>query len=426
MNETAAAVDVLVGTSVAVCLGALVGLERQVSEGESGGAKDFPGVRTFAFTGLLGALAVLVSDSMGPWMGVAVFAATTCFLVLRYRYDVVARDDPGFTTETAALCTFIVGALAQANLLLVATIVTIAMAALLRSKRALHRAGSLLEPADMEALIRFLVITGIVLPLLPNDPIDGLYQVLRPRDVWRMVVLISGVSFVAYALLRFRGGSRALVISGLLAGFVSSTAAIAAYARAARVSEHPEPYETMASLAASTSFLRTLLVVVIVAPSLAAGLALPLLTMTAVGLAIAMLRSSASKPSPDLLQMQNPLQLSTAFTFAGIYAAVLVGLAAAHELSGGIGIYGVSALASVPGADAPTLSLARLYLDKEIDIETATRGVLLVAISSTLAKCAIMCIAARPRFVRQLAPNLVAIALAGGCYFAWYLHAIAG
>ncbi len=416
MNETQVALDILVGTSVAVCLGALVGLERQVSEGESGGTKDFPGVRTFAFTGLLGALSVLISRTLSPWMGVAVFVATTCFLVLRYRYDVVARDDPGFTTETAALCTFVVGALAQAEMLLVATIVTIAMAALLRSKRALHHAGSLLAPADMEALIRFLVITGIVLPLLPNEPIDGLYGVLRPRDVWRMVVLISGVSFAAYALLRFKGGSRAVAISGLLAGFVSSTAAITAYGRAARDAAHPEPYEMMAALAATTSFLRTLLMVLIVAPKLLPGLLFPLLTMFCVGLAIALLRARKSDAAPELLQLQNPLALNTAFTFAAIYACVLVALAAARNLSGGLGVYGVSALAAIPGADAPTLSLARLFLDGELDPATATCGILLVAVASTLAKCIIMALSARMSFTLKLAPNLAAIALTGGLF----------
>ena len=103
---------------VALCLGALVGLERQVAQEESGGEKDFPGVRTFAFTALAGALAVLLSNTFGPWMGVALFAAIATFLVLRYRYDAATRDDPGYTTEIASLCTFAVGVLAQAEQLL--------------------------------------------------------------------------------------------------------------------------------------------------------------------------------------------------------------------------------------------------------------------------------------------------------------------
>jgi hypothetical protein len=71
---------------VALSLGALVGLERQVAQGESGGEKDFPGVRTLAFMSLLGALAVLLGRLLHPWIAVALFAAGATFLVLRYRY----------------------------------------------------------------------------------------------------------------------------------------------------------------------------------------------------------------------------------------------------------------------------------------------------------------------------------------------------
>ena len=108
----------------------------------------------------------------------------------------------------------------------------------------------------MEALIRFLVITGIVLPLLPDTPIDPVYGVLRPRDVWRMVVLISGLSFVGYVLMRVRAGAASHVVTGLSSGLVSSTAATLAYARSGRGIAHARLYESLIALAASTAFLR--------------------------------------------------------------------------------------------------------------------------------------------------------------------------
>ena len=74
---------------------------------------------------------------------------TRVFLILRYRFDSEKNADPGYTTETASLCTFAIGALAQSGELLVATVITIAMVTLLRSKRALHRVADLLSPADM-------------------------------------------------------------------------------------------------------------------------------------------------------------------------------------------------------------------------------------------------------------------------------------
>jgi len=405
--------QILLGTLVAVCLGALVGLERQVAEEQSGGVKDFPGVRTFAFTALLGALAMLVSGPLGPWMAVAVFLAATSFLVMRYRYDVTQRNDPGFTTEVAALCSFTTGALAQSGALLVATAITIGMVGLLRSKRALHQFGRLLSPEDMEALIRFGVITGIVLPLLPDEPLDMLYGVLRPRDVWRMVVLISGMSFVAYALMRFRGGPRTYILSGLLAGFVSSTAATIAYARAAATA--PEPtrrYEVMAMLAASSSFLRMLIVLTIVAPPMFVDLAPPLASMSLAALSVAWLLRAEDEMEPSPV-LGNPLALSPALTFAAIYAVVLVVVAASRDLFGDAAVYVTSAIAAIPGSDAPTLSLARLMSDGLLAEPLAVRGVMIAAVANALAKVVITVSAGPVRFKKRVGAGLLFVAGVG-------------
>jgi uncharacterized membrane protein (DUF4010 family) len=337
-----------------------VGLERQVAQEERERDKDFPGVRTFAFTALVGALAVLLTDELGPWIGIALFAAFAAFLVFRYYYDTAERGDPGYTTEIASLCTFAVGALAQSGSLLVATVVTIVMVALLRSKRALHRAGELLEPVDMEVLIRFLVITGIVLPLLPDEPIDPFFGVLRPRDVWRMVVLISAVSFAGYVLMRVRPQSPNPVITGILGGLVSSTATAIAYARAAADLRHARPYEALVVIAASTTFLRMAIELAVVNRALLLAVAGPLAALFAVGFVLVWLFHRPGVDSQEMPRYENPLTLRVALTFAALYAAVLLLVAGAREVFADAGLFALSALAAVAGADAPTLSLARL------------------------------------------------------------------
>ncbi len=394
-------------------MGALVGLERQVAQHESSDKKDFPGVRTFAFTALLGALSVLVANAVHPLMAVALFAAAAVFLVLRYRFDTEKNLDPGYTTEVASLCTFSVGALAQAGEGLVATVITIVMVVLLRSKRTLHRASDLLSPTDMEALIRFLVITGIVLPLLPDTPIDPIYGVIRPRDVWRMVVLISGLSFVGYVLMRVRAGAASHVVTGLLSGLVSSTAATLAYARAGRGVAHARLYEALIALAASTAFLRMGVMLWITAPELARRVALPLGAMLAVGIALAFARHRPDAAAPERHHFENPLTMRVAITFAAIYASVTLLLAAARQAFGEAGIFGVSAAAALIGADAPSLSLARLAQDGQIPIETATLAVVVVAIFTTLGKVGILLVVGRSPFARRVATTLMTVAATG-------------
>jgi uncharacterized membrane protein (DUF4010 family) len=411
----------LLYTFVALCLGALVGLERQVAQEESGGEKDFPGVRTFAFTALAGALSVLVSREVNPWLGIALFAAVATFLVLRYRYDASTRDDPGYTTEIASLCTFAVGVLAQSSQLLMATVIAIAMVALLRSKRALHRAAELLSPADMEALIRFLVITGIVLPLLPDDPIDPFFGVLRPRDVWRMVVLISGVSFAGYVLMRLRAGHSGHLVMGLLGGFVSSTAATLAYTRAARSAADPGPFESLVVLAASTSFLRMALMLAVAGPQLLPGVLPVLLAMSAVSLALGMLRHHPQVAAGGTHEFDNPLTMRFAFGFAALYAAVLMIVAAAREHLGEGALYATSAFAALIGTDAPSLSLARLNGDGHVALAVAVTGVIVVSIAATLGKIAITASVARGPFALRVGSSLAITAAAGGAVF-WALR----
>jgi uncharacterized membrane protein (DUF4010 family) len=395
-----------------------------VAQHESGGEKDFPGVRTFAFTALLGALSVLVANAVHPLLAVALFVAAAVFLVLRYRFDSERRGDPGYTTEVASLCTFAVGALAQSGELLVATIVTIVMAVLLRSKRALHRAGDLLEPTDMEALIRFLVITGIVLPLLPDAPIDPAYQVLRPRDVWRTVVLISGLSFVGYVLMRVRAGHASHVVTGLLSGLVSSTAATLAYARAARGIAHARHYEALIVLAASTALVRIEIMLWLTAPELAFRVAPPLAAMVATGLALGFARHRPESEVPQRHRFENPLTMRVALTYGVIYASVLLLLAGARDAFGDAGAFAVSALASLVGADAPSLSLARLAQGGLLPLETATLAVVVVAVGTTVGKVGILLSVARGPFARRVATTLIAVAAVGAAALLLLHHAI--
>lgn len=411
------ATRILWPTLVALLLGALVGLERQVAEAER--EKDFPGVRTFAFMALLGALAVLLSAELGQWMAVALFLAAVTFLVLRYRHQVVQRKGVGYTTELASMCTFAVGALAQAEQLLVATVVTIAMVVLLRMKRAVKRAGELLSSADMEILLRFLVITLIVFPLLPSEPLPVFDGVLRPRDVWRMVVLISGISFVGYALMRFRAGAASYALTGILAGLVSSTAAAFAYGRASRSGNETAHYEALIVLAGATAYLRILIMLTVVFPLLVPRVALPLLLMSATGMLLVYVRHrprSEGLPTPEV---DNPLTLRVALTFAAVYAAVLVLVNYAHQFLDDRAVYALSALAAIPGSDAPSLSLARLASDGRLVMHTAALGVVVVAVATTLTKLAIVAVVARGPIVYRVGSSLIGIAVVGALGLYW-------
>ena len=69
-----------------------------------------------------------------------------------------------------------------------------------------------------------LVIAFVVLPLLPDHPIDP-WGLVHPARLWLVIVLIAGVGFGGYVAVRAFGPRWGLPLAGLAGGFVSSTAA---------------------------------------------------------------------------------------------------------------------------------------------------------------------------------------------------------
>jgi uncharacterized membrane protein (DUF4010 family) len=228
-----------------------------------------------------------------------------------------------------------------------------------------------------------------------------------------MVVLISGLSFVGYVLMRLRAGVSGHLAIGLLGGLVSSTAATLAYARAGRDVPYTRRHEALIVLAASTSFARTALLLSIVAPILLSRVAVPFAAMAVTGLILGFLRHRPAPRAVPEHSFENPLTLRLAFTFAALYAGVLLLLAAARTHLANEGVYALSALSAIAGMDAPSLSLARLTIDGHLLPELATTGVVIVAIASTLGKVGILLAVGRGAFGRRVALTLLSVALVG-------------
>ena len=151
----------------------------------------------------------------------------------------------------------------------------------------------------------------------------------------------------------------------------------------------------------------------ITAPELARRVALPLGAMVAVGLLLGFTRHRPEASAPERHHFENPLTLRVALTFAAIYASVILLLAYARQAFGDAGIFGVSAAAALVGADAPSLSLARLANDGLLSMETATLAVVVVAIFTTVGKVGILLVVGRSPFARRVAATLMTVAATG-------------
>ena len=78
------------------------------------------------------------------------------------------------------------------------------MAILLQFKPEMHRFAETLGNDDLKAIMQFVLITCIILPVLP-DQTYGPFDVFNPWKTWLMVVLIVGMSLGGYILYKFLG-----------------------------------------------------------------------------------------------------------------------------------------------------------------------------------------------------------------------------
>uniref|UniRef100_UPI0012969816 DUF4010 domain-containing protein n=1 Tax=Cumulibacter manganitolerans TaxID=1884992 RepID=UPI0012969816 len=263
---------------IAVAIGLLLGFERE----RSGNRRLAAGSRSFALLALAGAVAA----RFGSWAVVAGLVAVAALVALAYFRTSV--DDPGTTTEIAAILTYLLGALASAAPAL-AVALAVVVAGLLVSKNRLHRfARDIVSEVELEDAIKFLAVAFVVLPLLPDRQL-GPYGVLNPARIWLLVVLLTGIGWVGYIGVRALGPERGLLVTGLAGGFVSASATTASMGRAGRTAAGLRAPLAGALLASLATFVQLIVVIGLVDAEVLRRLWLPVLVGMLVLAAVAAL-----------------------------------------------------------------------------------------------------------------------------------------
>ena len=366
---------------VAVGIGVLIGMEREQSE--SGGS--FAGSRTFPLFALYGAIVQAFFPALLPVAIVSIAVPLT----VAYAGKVWIERDIGLTTLTSGLITVLLGALAMYSE--IGTVVAIVVAGfvtiLLSAKGSIHNFADRIEPDEKRATTKFVLVALVVLPLLPNRELDVLYG-LNPRFVWLMVVFVTGLSFVAYLLVRIIGTQRGIAITGLLGGFVSSTATTVSMAN--RTAASPGLYQICAFstvVAAIVMFPRAIIEVAVVNPALLPHVIVPLGAMTVVGAVVAGVVYWRTTVERDIeTDIENPFRLRPALFFGALFAAVLLVSEYANEWLGASGVYVTAFVSGLADVDAITLTLSKLAAEGSIPPAVATTGIVIAAIANTLVK----------------------------------------
>ncbi|MGE0040721.1 MAG: MgtC/SapB family protein [Vicinamibacterales bacterium] len=398
--------------AVAALGGAAVGVEREWSGHASGPEARFAGVRTFTMLGGLAGLAGRL------WMAGGTQPAAILLLgavgVVVAAYVAGSRRDVDGTTEVAALVVLAAGLAAGLGERRLASAVIAVTTLLLIEKSRLHAAVRRLDDAEMRAAVRFGVMAVVILPLLPAGPYGPLGGI-RPRELWLLVLLFSGLSFAGYLARRMVGPNRGYPVTGLLGGLVSSTSVTLTFARQSR--QQPELGGALADgvvAACTVLFVRVLAAAAVLSPAMALALArdvgLPFLVGAAM-VAARFRRESAGAPAPS--GPDNPLQLRSALEMTVLFQVVLFGVYLARDVFGDVGLLVSGAVLGLTDTDALTLSMAR-SVGAGVDAALAARAVTIGILSNTVLKLGLALAVGGPGFRRQagLALGVLAAALA--------------
>lgn len=378
------ATEIFAALGTALGLGLLVGLQREWVKDE------VAGIRTFALVTLSGSLAALIAGTYGGWV---IAAALVCLAMLILIGNLPALKkgasggDMGLTTEFAMLVMFFTGMLPMLGHPVAATVIAGVVMVLLQSKEVMHGVVRKIGEAELKALARLVLIGLVILPVLPNKDY-GYYGVFNPFKIWLMVVLIVGLSLVAYLIGKFIGPNKGLLVSGLLGGLISSTATTASLSRQSKDTKASPPLLAVVIMIASTVvFGRVVVEILMVAPKAGHTMIYPFIAMMAWMAVISVVcwflaRKEIVKPP----QSEPPSEIKGAVMFGLLYALVLLGVAVARHNFGQGGLFTVAAISGLTDMDAITLSTANLVHGNHLDPGTAWRVILTGGVANLVFK----------------------------------------
>lgn len=362
----------------------LIGLEREEHK-IAGQQYSFGGVRTYPLIGLIGYAMSLVSGENVMPLAVG-FAVVGGFLLISYWHKLKGSEVAGVTSEVSALATYLIGALVYYQHFWVATTLCVASLILLELKVALEDLAKRVEQTDILTFAKFLVLTAVILPVLPNTEYTQ-FQI-NPYKTWVVVAAVSAVSYGSYVLQRMAKGQGGVILAAILGGAYSSTVTTVALARRSASEGHPCLFSGATLIASGMMYLRLAALLSLFNHDLMLALG-PAFAALGV-LAIAAGWAWSRRDGPDRLQAaaaapKNPLELGAAFVFALLFLAMLVVTHLAVTYLGNAGVYTLAGVMGVSDVDPFIMGMTQAA-GGATPVAVAAAAIVIAAASNNIVK----------------------------------------
>jgi uncharacterized membrane protein (DUF4010 family) len=353
-------------------IGLLVGIEREWSN------KDM-GARTFALTALLGTAAGLFSPTLAATTLIGVFL----IIIFANTRSMLVDLSLETTTSAALLLIYVLGAMVGQGHLFTPVAAAILMTMLLAWKVELHRFAGGLQPAEIRSAVLLGLLGLVIYPVLPDRFVDR-WDLVNPRQAWLTVIVIAGIGFVNYVLLKIYG-TRGLYVSGFLGGFVNSSAAALELARPLSAGGASRGVAIAALLLTVVAmFARNLIILALFAPAAVLSAAGPMVAMTAAALFfVHRARAGADKTTTEL-HLESPVSVKRVLTFAGLFLFIQVISTLGERYLGKPGFLGISVLGGLVSSASTSAAAANMVGHGQVRAALAGQGVVLASVASAL------------------------------------------
>ena len=361
---------------LALGIGLLIGLERERRKGEGTGRRA-AGIRSFALVSVSGALAQLLPEPALVGLGGLFIASLAAISHFKSR-----SADPGLTTELALFFTYLVGVFVAIEPLL-GTACGVALALLLNTRTRLHRfATEVLTEQELHDGLLLGAAALIVLPLIPNRPLAWLGEI-NPRPLATIAVMILTLQAVSHVAVRWLGARIGLVAAGFLAGFASSTAAIASLG--GQVRKQPERTGILGAAAAwSTAATWVLAMPMAAALSIDAAFALAPIAGAGLGCTLAVcVALLAWAPADSVPDPRSPfgqheaIRVREALAMASMLFVITLAVSYAQRQFGQTGLMLSVVVTGLADAHSSVASLSALFAAGQLARADLILGVLL-------------------------------------------------
>ena len=393
---------IAVQLAASLCIGMLVGIEREWAN------KEF-GLRSFAFISVLG----MLSAHLPVPLAAVAFAGVLLLIGLTDVRNLQAAKPIELTTSIAALLVFVAGYLVGNGHVFTPVASAIIITMLLAWKLELRKFAGGLTLEEIRSAVLLGLLGFVIYPIIPNRFVDP-WQLVNPRAAWVIVIVIAGLGFVNYVLLKLYG-TRGIYVSGFLGGLVNSTAAAGELAKPLGAGSTSVGVAIAALLLTIVAmFARNLVIVAIFSPTALASAAAPLIAMALGALILVRRARRRAGDTATEIHLESPVSLMHVLNFAVLFLLIQVVSTLGERYLGKFGFLGISLLGGLVSSASTTAAAANMVANGQLQPGLAGTGVVLASIASALINLPIVARGAKnAELTRRLVTLTVALTVLG-------------